>query len=56
MKLGFSLLNNQGIDDVQAAFELACRPVPGRAKIAIVASWRIGADSVITSLTPAQIA
>jgi L-iditol 2-dehydrogenase len=27
-----------GIDDVQAAFELACRPVPGRGKIAIAAS------------------
>jgi L-iditol 2-dehydrogenase len=27
-----------GIDDVQAAFELACRPVPDRGKIAIVAS------------------
>ena len=26
-----------GIDQVQAAFDLACRPVPGRAKIAIVA-------------------
>jgi len=26
-----------GIDDVQAAFELACRPVPGRVKIAITA-------------------
>jgi L-iditol 2-dehydrogenase len=25
-----------GTDDVQAAFELACRPVPGRVKIAIV--------------------
>ena len=24
-----------GIDDVQAAFELACRPVPERVKIAI---------------------
>jgi L-iditol 2-dehydrogenase len=26
-----------GVDDVQAAFELACRPVPGRVKIAITA-------------------
>jgi len=25
-----------GVDDVQAAFELACRPVPERIKIAIV--------------------
>jgi L-iditol 2-dehydrogenase len=24
-----------GIDDVQVAFDLACRPVPGRVKIAI---------------------
>jgi L-iditol 2-dehydrogenase len=27
-----------GLDDVQGAFELACRPVPDRGKIAIVAS------------------
>ncbi|HXO12492.1 MAG TPA: alcohol dehydrogenase, partial [Mycobacterium sp.] len=27
-----------GIDDVQAAFELASRPVPGRGKIAITES------------------
>ena len=26
-----------GVDDVQAAFELACRPVPERVKIAITA-------------------
>jgi L-iditol 2-dehydrogenase len=32
------LTHTFGIDDVQAAFELACRPVPGRAKIAIAES------------------
>ena len=30
------LTHTFGIDDVQAAFELACRPTPGRVKIAIV--------------------
>jgi hypothetical protein len=25
-----------GVDDVQGAFDLACRPAPGRVKIAIV--------------------
>ncbi|MBV9723366.1 MAG: zinc-binding dehydrogenase, partial [Mycobacterium sp.] len=29
------LTHTFGVDDVQAAFELACRPVPGRVKIAI---------------------
>ena len=30
------LTHTFGVDDVQAAFELACRPTPGRVKIAIV--------------------
>jgi threonine dehydrogenase-like Zn-dependent dehydrogenase len=34
------LTHTFGIDDVQAAFELACRLVPGRAKIAITESGR----------------
>ena len=29
------LTHTFGVDDVQAAFDLACRPVPGRVKIAI---------------------
>jgi L-iditol 2-dehydrogenase len=33
--LGAYLTHTFGIDDVQAAFELACRPDPGRIKIAI---------------------
>jgi L-iditol 2-dehydrogenase len=32
------LTHTFGIDDVQSAFELACRPVPGRVKIAITES------------------
>ena len=32
------LTHTFGIDDIQAAFELACRPVPGRVKIAITES------------------
>ncbi len=31
------LTHTFGVDDVQAAFELACRPTPDRVKIAIVA-------------------
>ena len=31
------LTHTFGVDEVQAAFELASRPVPGRIKIAIVA-------------------
>ncbi len=34
--LGKYLTHTFGIDDVQSAFELACRPVPDRVKIAIV--------------------
>src|SRR5206468_1822952 len=33
--LGGYLTHTFGVDDVQAAFELACRPVPERVKIAI---------------------
>ncbi len=36
--LGTYLTHTFGIDDVQAAFELACRPVPERVKIVIVES------------------
>ena len=31
------LTHTFGIDDVQSAFEVACRPTPARVKIAIVA-------------------
>ncbi len=31
------LTHTFGVDEVQAAFELACRPAPERIKIAIVA-------------------
>jgi threonine dehydrogenase-like Zn-dependent dehydrogenase len=30
------LTHTFGVDDVQSAFEVACRPTPGRVKIAIV--------------------
>jgi hypothetical protein len=33
--LGCYLTHTFGVDDVQGAFELACRPVPERVKIAI---------------------
>jgi L-iditol 2-dehydrogenase len=35
------LTHTFGIEDVQAAFELACRPEPGRVKIAITESGAV---------------
>ena len=36
--LGMYVTHTFGIDEVQEAFEFACRPTPGRVKIAIAGS------------------
>ena len=36
--LGMYVTHTFGVDDVQEAFEFACRPTPGRVKIAIAGS------------------